>query len=275
MKGPKIMERTRLLQLAPCLVAFMWWGCGNSNDLPAPTPTSPPAPTVTATASKAYGDLYSTESLNVVPELAEEGEITGSAWVQVFPAAVTFRDIDTDFSDGQAIVQGQLTAVDLDRINREEAEGFNDFLGNPLPGRPVEATVTEVTYEQIKTGERYDFIAKIVLPTYRYEERRRPLPGLQATTDADGRFTMTFAGSEDVTYEVELSTADDAGRKATLTTGVYGRFRNYYADEPYLATPSRAADPFGSTQNLIHFPTRDHRMPVFRRAFSFRAGLAW
>ncbi len=192
--------------------------------------------TVTATAPTGTPyRSFDSFSLDVVPQLAEEGEITGSAWVQVFPAAVTFRDIQTDFRDGQAVVEGQLTAVDLDRINSEQAEDTNDFLGDPLPGRQVDAQVEEVTYEQIQEGEYYDFIAKIVRPRYRYEERRRPLPNLQATTDAQGRFTFTFSGSEDVTYEVTLTAVDDAGRKAVLETGVYGRFRGYYSDQPYLS----------------------------------------
>jgi len=191
---------------------------------------------------------FDSSSLDVVPQLAEEGEITGSAWVQVFPAAVTFRDIQTDFQDGQATVEGQLTAVDLDRINSQEAEDFNDFLGDPLPGRQVGARVEEVTYEQIQEGEYYDFIAKIVRPRYRYEERRRPLPNLQATTDAQGRFAFTFSGSEDVTYEVTLTAVDDVGRTAVLQTGVYGRFRGYYSDQPYLSAGRKDNySGFGST----------------------------
>jgi hypothetical protein len=193
--------------------------------------------TVTAAAPTGEASVGRVDSvsLNVVPQLAEEGEITGSAWVQVFPAAVTFDDLQTDFRDGQAAVEGQLTAVDLDRINSEQAEDYNDFLGDPLPGRRVDARVEEVTYDQIQEGEYYDFIAKVVRPRYRYEERRRPLPNLQATTDAQGRFAFTFAGSEDVTYEVTLSAVDDAGRQAVRETGVYGRFRGYYSDQPYLS----------------------------------------
>jgi hypothetical protein len=174
-------------------------------------------------------------SLDVVPQMAEEGEITGSAWVQVFPAGVTFDDVKTDFREGQAVVEGQLRAVDLDRINSEQAKDTNDFLSDPLPGRRVDAQVEEVTYEQIQEGEYYDFIAKIVRPRYRYDERRRSLPNLQATTDTQGRFAFTFSGSQDVTYEVTLTAVDDAGRQAVLETGVYGRFRGYYSDQPYLS----------------------------------------
>ena len=208
--------------------------------------------TVTATAPTGEATVGRTDSasLNVVPQLAEEGEITGSAWVQVFPAAVTFHDTQTDFQDGQAIVQGQLTAVDLDRINNEQAEDTNDFLGDPLPGRRVDAQVEEVTYDQIQEGEYYDFIAKVVRPQYRYEQRRRPLPGLQASTDAQGRFTFTFSGSEDVTYDVTLSAVDDAGRKAVLETGVYGRFRGYYSDQPYLSAGQRDNNSGSGPTNL-------------------------
>jgi hypothetical protein len=193
--------------------------------------------TVSATARSSgtpYGS-FETFSLDVIPQLAEEGEITGSAWVQVFPAAATFDDVKTDFREGQAVVEGQLRAVDLDRINSEQAEDTSDFLGDPLPGRRVDAQVEEVTYEQVQEGEYYDFIAKIVRPRYGYVEHRRSLPNLQATTDAQGRFAFTFSGSEDVTYDVSLTAVDDAGRQALRGAGIYGRFRGYYSDQPYLS----------------------------------------
>ena len=147
--------------------------------------------------------------------------------MRVFPGAVAFDGVETDFQDGQAIVEGQLMAVDLDRINDEEAEDFQDFFGDPLPGQQGEAEITEVTYDQIQTGEYYDFIAKIVRPRYEYRERRQPLATLQATTDGEGRFVLSFSRSEDVTYDLTLTAVDDAGRRAVRQTGVYGRFPNY------------------------------------------------
>lgn len=198
------------------------------------------------------GDPYTpfrSFSLDVVPQLAEEGEITGTAWVRVFSAAVAFDEVRTDFQDAQAVVEGQVRAVDLDRINSEEAEHSGDFMGAPVSGRQVEVQVAEVSYEQIQTGEYYDFIDKIVRPRYRYEERRNTIGTFEAITEGDGRFTVGFAASEDLSYEVTLAATDDTGRRATFRTGVYGRFGAYYLDRPYLAPPTSRPSAYGFTEN--------------------------
>jgi len=182
-----------------------------------------------------YG-AYRFDSVNVVPALAEEGEITGGAGVQVFPSALTL-DATSEFSASTATVSGTVYNVDLERINNDEASDFSDYRGDPAARRQVTADVTETSYQRVEVGESYDFIAKIVRKEYRYDEVRTSLGSFSATSDAEGGFVISFPAEKDKSYEVDLRVTDDAGRTFRQETYVYSGV-NFYSNFPYLASES-------------------------------------
>jgi hypothetical protein len=182
-----------------------------------------------------YG-AYRFDSVNVVPALAEEGEITGGASVQVFPSALTL-DATSEVSAGTATVSGTVYNVDLERINNDEAGDFSDYLGDPAAGRQVTADVTETSYQRVEIGETYDFIAKMVRKEYRYDEVSTSLGSFSATSDGHGHFTISFSAEEDKSYEATLRVTDDADRTFRQETWVYSG-AEYYSDLPYLSSES-------------------------------------
>ncbi len=185
---------------------------------------------------------YTWEVLNVTPTLAEEGEITGSGRVRVFPAALTL-DIESEFSEGTATVSGTVYDVDLDRINDDEARDLSDYRGDPSPGRTVTAQVVEQSYQRIEVGETYDFVAKAVRKGYEYEPVTTPLGEFTPTSDAQGRFSFSFPAQEGNSYEVTFTVADDAARVLSTETWVYaGTPFSPFGDLPYLALASE--DPY-------------------------------
>jgi hypothetical protein len=194
-------------------------------------------PYVGDTSGFSYGyQAYSFNSLNVVPALAEEGEITGSAWVQVFPSALTL-DTTSEVSDGSGTISGTVYNVDLERINNDEAGNFSDYLGDPAAGRLVTADITETTYQRVEIGETYDFIAKMVRKEYRYDEVSTSLGSFSATSDGHGRFTISFSAEKDRSYEATLRVTDDARRAFGWKIWVYSG-ADYYSDLPYLVSES-------------------------------------
>ncbi len=194
--------------------------------------------------------------ITVTPDLAEEGEITGTGWVQVFPAAV-YLESASEFSDGTATVSGTVYNVDIQRLNSEEANSLvedpegglvPDSQGLPAPGRTVTARVVEESYRQIEVGETYDFIAKIVRKRYRYETVRTSLGQFTATSDAQGRFAISFAAEKDKSYEATLQVKDDEGRTYSEQTYVYGgTYFSSFGDLPYLAPASHDPVAVGET----------------------------
>jgi hypothetical protein len=186
-----------------------------------------------------YGSPYGYTSLNLVPSLAEEGEITGSAGVQVFPSTLTI-DATSEISAGTATLSGTVYNVDLERINNDEASDFSDYLGDPAAGRQVKANVIETSYQRVEIGESYDFIAKIVRKEYRYNQVTRSLGSFSATSDADGDFAISFPAEEDKSYEATLRVTDDAGLTFRQKTYVYSSIGSYGTSSYlHLAAESR------------------------------------
>ena len=181
-------------------------------------------------------------ALNVTPALAEEGEISGSGRVRVFPADLTL-EVDSQFSAGTATVSSTVYNVDLDRINDDEARDLSDYRGDAAAGRPVTAEVVEQSYQRIEEGESYDFVAKIVRKDYRYERVTTPLGQFSATSDAQGGFSLSFPAEEGKSYEVTLSVTDDAARTFSTQRWVYaGASFSPFGNLPYLAFESQ--DPY-------------------------------
>ena len=205
-----------------------------------------------------YG-AYRFDSLNVVPALAEEGEITGGASVQVFPSALTL-DASSEFSADTATVSGTVYNVDLERINSDEARDPSDYLGDPAAGRQVTADVTETSYQRVEVGESYDFIAKIVRKEYRYDPVSNSLGRFSATSDAHGRFAISFPAGKDKSYEVDLRVTDDAGRTFHEHTYVYSGV-NYYGNTPYLASESEEPYAVGD-QAVLTMRQGDEDLPA-------------
>ena len=130
--------------------------------------------------------------------------------------------------------------MDLERINSDEASDYSDYLGDPAAGRQVTADVTETSYQRVEIGETYDFIAKIVRKEYRYDPVSTSLGRFTATSDAEGRFAISFPADKDRSYEVDLRVTDDAGRTFRQQTYVYSGVDSY-GNTPYLASESRGS----------------------------------
>jgi hypothetical protein len=147
--------------------------------------------TFTATApSGGYYGGYFGASLTVVPAKAEEGEITGSAWVLVMPAALV-ADANAGYSSGEGIVTGTIYNLDLSRINSGNEKDYNDYRGTPAPGRTVTVAVTEYSYNKVETGDYYDFAMTMSTPqSARFPRRRTPM-GASGSRSLPGRINRT------------------------------------------------------------------------------------
>ncbi|MGH2687780.1 MAG: alpha-2-macroglobulin family protein, partial [Actinomycetota bacterium] len=164
------------------------------------------------------------ESIEVTPELAEEGEIFGSGGIVVFPAALDITARGTA-DDDEAEVTGTVHRVDVRRV----ADGRGDpaaYRTGPAAGQSLTAEIEAITYQPVETGEYYDFVEKTVRKTLRYDEVRRPHGSFRATTKDDGTFGLTFPARPDESYRVRLTATDDAGRRTTWDTYVSSGFES-------------------------------------------------
>ena len=172
------------------------------------------APQRTDAAWQGYGSTF----LSVRAAAGEEGDIGANAHLAVFTGANALKAegaLAADAADPvsrTATVSGTVHALDLSRLNGHVLTAPDDFYGDIVPGVGVTVRVTETEQVRIETGERYDFIAKEVVKTYRYDSVQRAVGPFETTADDAGRFNLTFPAQRDRSYEAIVAVADDDGR---------------------------------------------------------------
>jgi hypothetical protein len=187
-------------------------------------------------------------SINVSPARAEEGEISGwSDEIAVFPSSWMVRG-NAVIDAGRVQVTGGLHAVDREGLEHAMVAGKSisdlDGTGGPVADRAVKATFTEVTPHRIKTGTRYDFIEKKVVPVYEDSFTERFAGTVRVTTAADGTFSASIAASAGKSYRVALSATDPDGHDARWTGAASAAFEqaDVSPGEGDLAPTSGPAD---------------------------------
>lgn len=165
--------------------------------------------TVPVASPSAY--TYQSGYLSVRPVLPEEGEIDAYADVRIFNSAYTI-DAKAERTDSRGEVTGTIYQVDLQKLNGEDAQSWDDYKGAPVPNQKIDGKIYEQWWDKIETGEYYDFINKKVRQTYRYESRRKYLDDFSATTGENGQFKVGFEIEKDKDYQIELTAADPQGR---------------------------------------------------------------
>ncbi len=212
---------------------------GNSN-ISGETKTDDRGHAIVALPAFAPMDIQGQQTLNVRPKAAEEGEITGSAWVEVFRSALTIEP-KTSNGDGAAVVSGVVRNVDLDHLDLDRPiyDYRNANLGPPAPGRSVNIEVFDEFYTAVKTGETYDFIEKMVVPLYQYDVNEVSLGQSTVTTLASGAFSYRFPADPSKRYRLVLTSEDDQGRTAEVDVWVNTDIGTIYAQanaRPRLVT---------------------------------------
>ncbi|MDO8485618.1 MAG: Ig-like domain-containing protein, partial [Candidatus Limnocylindrales bacterium] len=175
--------------------------------------------TATANATTSNGGWYEDWSyVSVQPTQGEEGEISASASLLVFPASVRL-DGEGTIGAGRVTVTGSLHQVAVERLERTwgtEAWNTVDRNGPSVAGAVVTAEIIELVPVHVGTRQIYDFIAKQVVSyeEYRIDEVARGTR--RVTTGAGGSFHFTVPATADHDYRFALSTTDPQGRTTKL-----------------------------------------------------------
>ena len=190
-------------------------------------------------------------------QLPEIGDTFASANVRVF-----VNDIDVDVRASREGADATLTinvnTITLDRINNGTADGWSDFLDEPVAGQTLQVSVTRVYWVPVRIGERYCFIERIVVPRYRYDRREEVIETFNLTTGADGTADRNFTvpNRPQESYFVRVTTNDGNGRQIRHDAFVGRDWWNFWSmsesGEPFLYTGLAWDDgvDIGDTVNL-------------------------
>lgn len=182
-----------------------------------------------------YCSLYDVWRMQVQPQLSEEGEIMEDAFVYVFFSSIGMKVNSERISDNQVKAKIDAFFVDLSRLNSADlpVHDESNYEGARAPNRALEGEIIQSTWVKIKTGDRYDFILKKVVPVYDYERKEDVVERFSGTTDSNGAFERTFTLQPEGYYEMVVHMKDDKGNVAqnTLWLSSY----NYYPETtPYF-----------------------------------------
>jgi len=170
-------------------------------------------------------------SMNFVPALSEEGEISGQATVQVFGPHLYLQASRESLSDEKHKFTAKLNKIDLSE-NKGDKEIYRDFIGEPKSDYQLSARLTKITYKPVETGQYYDPIDKVVRKNYRYDRQETTIKELNGRTDTKGEwaFEENIPNPDDGYYMLEFFGKDEYGRsiKADVYVSHYTTPGNYY-----------------------------------------------
>ena len=163
--------------------------------------------------------------------LPEIGWSYQDANVRVFVNDIEMRA--TASREGRdATLSVDVHGIVLDRINDGTSEHWGDYLGAAKAGQRISVEISELYWEAVREGERYDHVTRQVIPKYTHVERVRQLEQFELFTDAEGAASRDFQvpNREKASYRARLTTTDGNGR--TIVHDVYiGRdYTSFYRD---------------------------------------------
>lgn len=162
------------------------------------------------------------EQFQFTPKLAEEGEIIGSARLQVFGPKIDLSAKGSLEGETKAKVEMTVKEITLERLNNDTAKDDNDYLGNSVSGQKIVGQIFVTRWEKQEVGDYYDFINKKVCKKYKYNYVREYLKDFLVTTGGNGQAVYTFDIESEKSYEIKLEAKDVSGRTAWDTVYVYG-----------------------------------------------------
>jgi len=167
----------------------------------------------------------------VSPKNEEEGEISTSAAVIVFPAR---KNLSIEPAYKKEVTTYALTLNDIDLSKQYTQESLNivDYLGKPTNNHTINVEVTKIEYKQRLIERRYDEYTKTTYPVYESDRVATKVLNKQLQTDAQGKISFEWKSEKNTSYEIEFSLRDERGIEISQTLSAYGG--GWYSDEPSL-----------------------------------------
>lgn len=154
----------------------------------------------------------------VAPKNEEEGEISASVPVVVFPARKILA-IESAYKNMLTAYSLQMNDVDLLKKNQEYS---SDYTGNPTPNYSVTVEVTKIEYKKRLVERKYDEYTKTTYPVYESDQITKKILTKELKTDAEGKTSFEWKAEKDTSYEIVFSFREKDGRVFSKTMNAYG-----------------------------------------------------
>lgn len=177
--------------------------------------------------SDQYSDSWTTYPgslrFSVKPQLPEEGEIWGEAYVSIYGPKLYLQSEAAEKSKS-LVFKGKVNELDLATSSEEH------LIGQPAAGRKMSVRVIRYYYEEKPDGEYYDQIEKVKVKKFTYELKKEIVREAEGTSDQKGEWSVEVDKKEVRKYgyiKAIFSTQDDSGKKVMSAAQSY----NYYPND--------------------------------------------
>lgn len=194
-----------------------------------------------STITKTYGspgqETVMDDTLVIYPAQEEQGEISASGRVRVFPSSQLIK-LDSKTKAEKATIDGTLYTLDLEAFNKGQVAYYDLPYGEKVKNYPLKAKITRNWYTKEEAGTRYDYLQKKNIPEYNYVPHDETVTEQDITSNGQGEFSIDFNMVKDSYYNVAVSAQDQNGLKVSESTYVYyygaGSGYNYGGNNNYL-----------------------------------------
>ncbi len=167
-------------------------------------------------------------SLYVNNEEAEEQAVSEQCTVPVFPKD-TMIEAEASIDGANGKIALSTSRIDLSRLKGTAPYYTEDEYRGAAVNMPLKVVLYEKYYEQVKTGDYYDYINKVRRDTYEYRDAQRLVREYGVTT-VNGKYEIQFTAEKDKNYYAEITGTDSQGRFIKETRYIYNwNFYNPYA----------------------------------------------
>lgn len=161
-------------------------------------------------------------SITVSPAVSEEGEIAESNSVLVFGPNINLSANQSQSND-RAKFDLKLRKIVLEKVQKGQPFWVQDnYLGNPVPGHPINVEVIQITHKTVETGKGYDIINKVTYPIYTYSREEKSIRKDIVTTNGNGDASFEQPLEKEKSYKIIFTTQDQNGRLVQTERWAWG-----------------------------------------------------
>lgn len=221
-----------------------------------------------------YGNAYRSFYLGVNAALPEAGEISTDSNVLVFASKV-YLEGEVKRDGNGFVLSGQLSHVNLDKVNQGEDPERDNFVSGPAVGYPVKGKVIQEKWKKTEGGERYNFITKKVEKRYYYSHYTEQIGEFETVTDHEGKvyYQGDYQLDPEGSYYLDLIAQDQEGRQIKKRLYIFQN-RGYESDYKYyqLQTEKVGEKYIPGDKVILNFTENEQKMDSRKQGYLFYQG---
>jgi hypothetical protein len=154
------------------------------------------------------------KSISVSPVNPEEGAVNSDLSIAIFDSSFYLSYPEIEVKDGQGNV-----SLGIHKVEPQKYSSGVDIknIFDKVSGKEVKVIAYETEWKKKQVGTYYDFINKISIPRYEYDQIENKLSESVLSSNDQGKVVFTIPVPKDKTYKIKFESTDEQGRITSQT----------------------------------------------------------